>query len=288
MRHIIYGLAGLSIFIVFACTENKQSEPLTPAQQAKWQHLSAQLFLTHSGTPNIEQVAEQLNLILSSTASQTPEAANTKENISETSFENTSALNKDTHRIFRQFTDLYNATQSSADAPRQESATSAKQERLLKQLKLYLAHIAFSPLENAEPIAEGPTTVIPAKAGTPTPVIPAQAGTPQTAPPQLTQHQNQLNTLTTNYPVLTQGEFALYEANNHQGLLAYSRTLGKQRAFIAYNLSYDVHDMPLPFGFMASTKVTLWRMGSDQAKSFVTDRAIVIRPFEVVVVLVGV
>jgi hypothetical protein len=84
----------------------------------------------------------------------------------------------------------------------------------------------------------------------------------------------------------SRGDFSVYEANEDLALLAYSLIYKNQRAFVAFNFSYDNHEMPLPFGFMTSTKVTFWQSDVLLAETFVTSNPLRIRPFTVAIVLV--
>lgn len=96
-----------------------------------------------------------------------------------------------------------------------------------------------------------------------------------------------LANLSQDYEVLRLGDLTLYEADNKHQLLAYSRRYNNTRAFIAYNLSFDVHEMPLPFGFMSSTKVTMWQSDAPKKRSFVTNSPLIIHPYTVALVIVG-
>jgi hypothetical protein len=62
---------------------------------------------------------------------------------------------------------------------------------------------------------------------------------------------------------------------------------GNTRAFIAFNFSFDTHELPLPFGFMASTKVRMWQSDATKIQTFVTSQALTIRPYTAVIVIVG-
>jgi hypothetical protein len=142
----------------------------------------------------------------------------------------------------------------------------AAKDRMLQRIKLLLAHqyISFDAVQ-----------------------LPPLLNTLIYEYSELTEYLENVKALVNEYPVLYTGSFEIYETSNEQGLLAYSRRIDNTRAFIAYNLSFDIHEMPLPFGFMASTKVTVWESGDMQVRSFVTSSPILIRPFSVVVVLVG-
>ena len=92
-------------------------------------------------------------------------------------------------------------------------------------------------------------------------------------------------------PVLESGEVEVYYADNDEGLFAYSRKSDSTRAYIALNFSFNTHDMPLPFGFMASTKVAVWQSDSVSSSGkdierFVTQQAINIQSFSAKAVIV--
>lgn len=156
---------------------------------------------------------------------------------------------------------------TSAFKNKQISAPEAAQERMLQRIQLLLAH-QYMSFERVE--------------------LPSPLNTLITEHSELAEYSESVKALVNEYPVLSTGKFEIYEANNEQSLLAYSRRINNTPAFIAYNLSFDVHEMPLPFGFMASTKVTVWESGDLQTRSFVTSSPILVRPFSAVVVLVGI
>jgi hypothetical protein len=87
--------------------------------------------------------------------------------------------------------------------------------------------------------------------------------------------------------IFSKGEFEIYAANTTTGLFAYQRTFEGKRAYIAFNLSFDVHEMPLPLGFMSSTKITLWQTDAPDIKQFVTSAPLAIRPFTGAIVFVN-
>jgi hypothetical protein len=85
-------------------------------------------------------------------------------------------------------------------------------------------------------------------------------------------------------PVLENGGLEVYYTNNAEGIFAYSRQNASARAYIALNFSFNTQEMPLPFGFMASTKVAVWQSDSVSASGkdierFVTQQAIRIQAF---------
>ena len=105
--------------------------------------------------------------------------------------------------------------------------------------------------------------------------------------PSLLKVKNSLETLSSQYTVFHQGRIDIYEANNQLGLFALQRTKNKARAFVALNLSYEIHELPLPMGFMNSTKVTIWRSDAPETRTFVTNGKLSISPLSSVIVIVG-
>nr|WP_136252743.1 hypothetical protein [Ningiella ruwaisensis] len=83
----------------------------------------------------------------------------------------------------------------------------------------------------------------------------------------------------------------LYDLDANKGLLAFSRKRNGARYFISLNLSFDGHEMPLPLGFMSSTKITLWQKDLEstdkQARIFVSDGPPSMRPFSFNLLAVG-
>jgi glycosidase len=96
-----------------------------------------------------------------------------------------------------------------------------------------------------------------------------------------------LSELALRYPAFHKGSIEIYEADNERRLFAFSRTYKKTRVFIATNLSFETHEMPLPFGFMSSTKVVMWESDNTNIREFVTQSAIAILPFTTAIIIVG-
>lgn len=85
----------------------------------------------------------------------------------------------------------------------------------------------------------------------------------------------------------SQGLAKVYYADNEEKLFAYQKQNNEgARFYIVFNLSFDIQTMPLPLGFMRSTKVKLWQTDSLRIESFVTDQALMIRPFSAAIVIV--
>jgi hypothetical protein len=78
----------------------------------------------------------------------------------------------------------------------------------------------------------------------------------------------------------------VYEADNERRLLAFrTKTSAGEAAYIVYNFSFDIHEVPLPFGFMTSTKVTLWQSDTANVTTFVTDAPLMISPYSAVIII---
>lgn len=90
-----------------------------------------------------------------------------------------------------------------------------------------------------------------------------------------------------NNPVLVNGKLEYYTADDDKSVLAYLRTNENgERVYVAFNLSFDTHPMPLPLGFMASTKVSLWQSDAPEIKTFVTQQPISMRPMTASIVII--
>jgi hypothetical protein len=75
--------------------------------------------------------------------------------------------------------------------------------------------------------------------------------------------------------------------DDEKKLLAYQRTNEQgHRVYVAFNMSFDTHPLPLPLGFMASTKIKLWQTDVPVAKTFVTQQPISMRPFSAAIVVI--
>ncbi|OJF69987.1 hypothetical protein BK026_15060 [Alteromonas sp. V450] len=81
------------------------------------------------------------------------------------------------------------------------------------------------------------------------------------------------------------GTFNVYHLDEIKQLLAFSVTTEKRRIYVAVNLSYDTHEMPLPLGFMASTKVKLWKSDAGELSEFVTQGSLSIAAFSTALVI---
>lgn len=104
--------------------------------------------------------------------------------------------------------------------------------------------------------------------------------------PDMMTYVQSLVTLSESFDIFTVGDIKIYEADNTTSLFAYQRSKGNMRAFIAFNFSFDTHELPLPFGFMTSTKVSMWQSDSPQLRTFVTSHTLSIRPFTAVILIV--
>tara|TARA_A200000159_G_scaffold38356_3_gene34617 strand:- start:3798 stop:4460 length:663 start_codon:yes stop_codon:yes gene_type:complete len=88
------------------------------------------------------------------------------------------------------------------------------------------------------------------------------------------------------YGPLASADIRIYEVDVANQLFAYELRLKDARAYVMYNFSFDTHPLPLPLGFMASTKVTLYRTDNPQPKRFVTSGPLSITYHSAVVVVV--
>jgi len=98
---------------------------------------------------------------------------------------------------------------------------------------------------------------------------------------------NSLDQVLRAYPVFSYGKTQVYAADDEYKLLAYQRSLNRTRAFIAFNHDFETHEMPLPFGFMASSKVKVWRSDQTEIVEFVTTGPLSIQAKTAVIVLIG-
>ena len=96
-----------------------------------------------------------------------------------------------------------------------------------------------------------------------------------------------LQNFTEQNPVFQRGDFGWYFVDEKTHVMAYQRRLENTRAYIAFNFSFDTVDMPFPFGFMNSTKITLWQSDTNIIESFVTKGRVSLRPYTVNIVIVG-
>ena len=81
------------------------------------------------------------------------------------------------------------------------------------------------------------------------------------------------------------GAFDVYHTDEISQLLAFSVKTEERRIYAAVNLSYDTHEMPLPLGFMASTKVKLWKSDAGELSEFVTQGTLSIAAFSTALVI---
>ncbi len=115
-----------------------------------------------------------------------------------------------------------------------------------------------------------------------------QAVTVLPSPPSNTMSADVL-TLTSfieQYGPLARADMRIYEVDVANQLFAYELRFEDARAYVMYNFSFDTHPLPLPLGFMASTKVTLYRTDNPEFKRFVTSGPLSITYHSAVVVIV--
>lgn len=146
-----------------------------------------------------------------------------------------------------------------------EPAKQAKQDALMRRLKMRLLH----QLHIAMP-----------------PYLHPQSQTWLQKSP-LKAYYESLQSLHNTHQVLRSTNIDIYEASDDTQLFAYQMRINDKRAYVAYNFSFDIHTMPLPFGFMASTKVLMWQSDAQGIDQFVTSTALMIRPLTAVIIIVG-
>lgn len=88
------------------------------------------------------------------------------------------------------------------------------------------------------------------------------------------------------YGPLATADMRIYEVDAANKLFAYELRFEDARLYVMYNFSFDTHPLPLPLGFMASTKVTLYRTDNPVFKRFVTSGPLSITYHSAVVVIV--
>ncbi len=88
------------------------------------------------------------------------------------------------------------------------------------------------------------------------------------------------------YGPLTTADMRIYEVDVDNKLFAYELRFENARVYVMYNFSFDTHPLPLPLGFMASTKVTLYRTDNPTFERFVTSGPLSITYHSAVVVIV--
>ncbi len=237
------------VCLLAACTGQSASERVIPDpnRQSEWRQVSIGFFLNEEFNPDVLAFAESLNTMLISS---------TSENLH----------GDQQHLQVSQEPKYLLPAESNLSTKLQMPSNPAAAERLKQRLKLHLLHqfISFQ-VQHTNRLD-----------------IPASLSSTIWG-----EYKSGLAELSQDYPVLVQGNFQIYAADNAIGVLAYSRRNDQKRAYIAYNLSFDVHEMPLPFGFMSSTKVSLWESDVGQLRTFVTSSPLLIRPLTAVIVLVG-
>ncbi|MEQ3647945.1 hypothetical protein [Alteromonas sp.] len=88
------------------------------------------------------------------------------------------------------------------------------------------------------------------------------------------------------YGPLASADIRIYEVDVANKLFAYELRFKDASAYVMYNFSFDTHPLPLPLGFMASTKVSLYRTDNPQPRRFVTSGPLSITYHSAVVVVV--
>lgn len=239
----------VSVCFLAACTGQSANDRVIPDpnRQSEWEQASIGLFLNEEFNPDVVAFAENLNTMLISSNSENLQG------------------DQQHLRVSSEPKDL-TPPESNWSTKLQVPSNPAALERLKQRFKLHLLHQFMSfQVQHTNRLD-----------------IPISLGSDIFG-----DYKSGLAELSQDYPVLVQGDFQIYAADNAIGVLAYSRRSGPQRAYIAYNLSFDIHEIPLPFGFMSSTKVSLWESDVGLLRTFVTSSPLLIRPLTAVIVLVG-
>jgi hypothetical protein len=85
---------------------------------------------------------------------------------------------------------------------------------------------------------------------------------------------------------LREGKREWYAADDEAGVLAYRFTNdARQQLLVAISVSDNHHELPLPFGFMADSKVRLWASYDPAIREIVTSRPVMLPARSAVVVL---
>jgi hypothetical protein len=87
-------------------------------------------------------------------------------------------------------------------------------------------------------------------------------------------------------PLIREGDMDWYAADDTAGVLAYRITNDRRdHVLVAVNVSHDHHELPLPFGFMAVSKIKLWASYDPRVRELVTSRPVALPAGSVVVVV---
>lgn len=87
-------------------------------------------------------------------------------------------------------------------------------------------------------------------------------------------------------PLILDGEVEWYAVDDEAGVLAYRITNDRgHHVLVAVNVSTGHHELPLPFGFMAVSKVKLWASYDPTIRELVTSRPVALPAGSVVVVV---
>ena len=77
-----------------------------------------------------------------------------------------------------------------------------------------------------------------------------------------------------------------YFIDEESQVMAFQRISEDKRAYIAFSFSFDNQQMPFPFGFMNSTKMSVWHDKSSTINTFVSNGALSLPSLSVMVVIV--
>ena len=98
--------------------------------------------------------------------------------------------------------------------------------------------------------------------------------------------QFSLKTLKSDFDVLNRAQLDVYEIDDKLQLLAFRLRNTDNQAFVIFNFSNTSQTAPLPFGFMSSTKVVVWRSNTHQIGKFVTSGALTVNPHSAMIIII--
>lgn len=87
-------------------------------------------------------------------------------------------------------------------------------------------------------------------------------------------------------PLIKDGKMEWYAADDMAGVLAFRITNDRrQHVLVALNVSHNHHELPLPSGFMAVSKIKLWASYEPRIRELVTSKPVALPAGSVVVVV---
>ena len=87
-------------------------------------------------------------------------------------------------------------------------------------------------------------------------------------------------------PLIHEGKMEWYAVDDQAGVVAYRLTNDQQQhVLVAINVSDQHHELPLPFGFMADSKIRLWASYAPETRELVTSKPVALPARSAVVVI---